>query len=109
MQPTTMGETMDVIEFLERMGQDASLREASGPELETALADAAIDETVRAAILDQDGSQLQALLGKGPLFAVLMPDEDEEEEGDEDEDEEERPSEDRLHAQGADAAPAAIT
>ncbi|TBR36376.1 hypothetical protein EYV96_16210 [Dyella terrae] len=78
------------------MGQDANLRDAAASELEQALDEAQIEQPVRDAIRAQDGEQLQALLGKGPMFAVLMPDEDEDEEGEGEGEDEEGPAEDRL-------------
>jgi hypothetical protein len=79
----------NVIDFLERIGQDAQLRHASADELELALADARVERGLQSVILASDLSQLHALLGKGPLCSIQVPAEEEEEdegegEGDED-------------------------
>jgi hypothetical protein len=71
---------VDVVEFLERMGSDATLREARKDELERALAQAGIEPSARAAILAGDAGELERLLATGALFGILMPDEDEEQE-----------------------------
>ena len=55
----------NVIDFLERAGQDALLRRASHVEVELALANAQIEPELRSAILDRDMSRLEALLGRG--------------------------------------------
>lgn len=89
----------DIIEFLERMGEDARLRGASGAELERALADARLEPQHGAAVLAGDTARLQALLGLGSLMAVQLPaEEEEEEQEDEGDGEEPPPSEQgRLH------------
>jgi hypothetical protein len=75
-----------IIDFLERVGSDAQLRDASLEELEVALTEAEIEAPLRTVILNKDTSELQALLRQMPLFSIqLDPDED----GDEDEDEDE--------------------
>jgi len=57
----------NVIDFLERLGQDADLRHASGSELADALAAARIDGAVRDSILRRDESRgLEALVGAKP-------------------------------------------
>lgn len=78
----------NVIDFLERMGQDAKLRYAVGEEFETALAAADIDPAVRAALVDADRSRLEALLGASANVCCMVqkPDPDEGEGLDEDED-----------------------
>lgn len=73
---------MDVVDFLERMGRDAKLRDARKDELEQALAQAGIEPSLRAAILAGDAGQLERFLATGALFGILMPDEDEEQEDD---------------------------
>jgi len=62
----------DIIEFLEKMGQDAQLRHASREDIAIALAGAPMEPQQRAAMLSGDEEQLRALLGRGPLFAILM-------------------------------------
>ncbi len=74
----------DVIDFLERAGQDALLRRASYVEMELALANAQIEPESRSAILDRDPSRLEAWLGRGPLLCMQFPGKEDEEEGEED-------------------------
>jgi hypothetical protein len=79
----------NVIEFLEKLGQDAQLRGASQEELAEALAKAQVDAPFCSAILAKDASQLQDLLGLRPMFYVQMPAEEEEEEDEGEENDEE--------------------
>ena len=81
----------NVIDLLERMGQDARLRHASQDEVELALAGAQIDPELRAAILAKDQRQLEVLLQQGPLCCMLFPAKEDE---DEDDESEETPSRD---------------
>jgi hypothetical protein len=74
----------DVIDFLERAGQDALLRRASYVEVELALANAQLEPELRTAILDRDPSRLGAWLGRGPLLCMQFPGKEDEEEGEED-------------------------
>lgn len=78
----------NVIDFLERMGQDAKLRYAVGEEFETALAAADIDPAVRAALVDADQSRLEALLGASANVCCMVqrPDEGEGEDLEKDDD-----------------------
>jgi hypothetical protein len=72
----------DVIDFLERMGQDAQWRHASQGEVGLALAGAEIDPELRVAILARDEQGLQALLGQDPFCCLInpaKPDEEQEE------------------------------
>jgi hypothetical protein len=76
-----------IIDFLERMGSEAQLRDASPEELERALSETEIEAPLRTAILNKDTSELQALLRQVPLFGIQSaPDEDEDDDEDEDED-----------------------
>lgn len=80
----------DVIDFLERMGQDSHLRHGSQDEVELALASAEIAPELRVAILARDEQGLQALLGQDPfccLISPAKPDEDEDEEQNEEQEE----------------------
>jgi len=77
----------NVIDFLERMGQDAHLRQGSQDEVELALASAKISPELRTAILARNQTQLEALLGQIPLCAVFFPSKE-----DDDEESEETPS-----------------
>jgi hypothetical protein len=70
----------NVVEFLERMGQDAQLRYASGTELEQAMTQARIEPAVRAALLADDPRRLEALLGAASnvCCAIQAPEEEDE-------------------------------
>jgi len=74
----------DVVEFLERMGQDARLSRTSGNELEHVVASAGLDSILQNAILSKDSSTLEALLGIAVHCAMLAPAEEQEEQEDED-------------------------
>jgi hypothetical protein len=63
----------DVIDFLERMGADAQLRHGTQDELELALTTSEVDQEVRSAILAKDKIRLDALLGQGGLFGMMIP------------------------------------
>ena len=76
----------NVIDFLERLGQDAQLHQASDTELEQALTEAQIDPAIRDAILMRDQRRLESLLGASPNVCCMIytpaREDDEEEEGD---------------------------
>jgi hypothetical protein len=80
----------NVLEFLERVGQDCQLRHAEPAVLAEALARAGIDTGLHQAILDPDSSRLQALLDlPANICCAVHPaheDDDEDEEDEEDED-----------------------
>jgi hypothetical protein len=92
----------NVIDFLQRLGQDATLRHATRTELELALAEAGIDPALREALLGSDQRKLEALLGADTnVCAMIHPDKKEDDEDDEDdfeddEDEDEDEDEDDL-------------
>jgi hypothetical protein len=75
----------NVIDFFERMGQDAQLRHASQSEVELALAREQIDPELQAAILAKDRQKLEALLDGGSVCCALFPGKEEDEDEDEDE------------------------
>ena len=81
----------NVIDFLERFGQDAGLRYASDADIEAALREAGIDPAVRTAIVNCDQRALELLLGADTNVCCVVnaPDQEEEEEEEEDEEEEE--------------------
>lgn len=64
---------LDVIDFLERMGGDARLSQASPDELATALA--AVDATSEqhAALVARDAERLGELLGSKPVCVLVAP------------------------------------
>ena len=70
----------DVIDFLERMGADAQLRHGTQDELELALTSSEVDQEVRSAILAKDKIRLDALLGQGGLFGMMIPAKEDEDE-----------------------------
>lgn len=81
----------NVIDFLERMGQDADLRHASDELLEEALRNSGIEPALRAALLGQDRPALEALLGtESTVCCIVFKEDEEEEEEPEEEDEEEK-------------------
>jgi hypothetical protein len=83
----------NVIDFLERLGQDADLSRASEEMLEEALRNAGIDPALRAALLGEDRRAVEALLGVQSNVCCLVWKEDEEEEEEEEEPEEEEEEE----------------
>jgi hypothetical protein len=71
----------DVIDFLEKWGQDAQLRHATSAELEQELLRAGIEPAERAAILGADRGTLESLLGaRSRVVCGIWAPEDEEEE-----------------------------
>lgn len=79
-----------VIDFLERMGQDARLRRASPGEVELALDGEHLEPRAREAILSGDQSALGELLGRDTLCCMLIP--AEEEDGEKEREDESIPS-----------------
>ena len=79
----------NVIEFLEKLGQDSRLRHATSTEVDQALLRAGIDPAVRAAISGSDWRMLEALVGAthNIFCGINVP--EEQEEDDEEEREEE--------------------
>lgn len=64
----------NVVDFLERMGQDAELRYATGREMEDAMSAACIDPALRAALAAGDQRLLESLLGaKNNVFCAIFP------------------------------------
>jgi hypothetical protein len=72
----------NVIDFLEKWGQDSQLRHATSAEVEQALLRAGIEPAERAAILGADRFMLESLLGARSriVCVVLAPEEEDEEE-----------------------------
>lgn len=64
---------LDVIDFMERMGGDAQLSQASSDELATALADSEVTPEQRAALVARDVQRLGELLGTKPLCVLVAP------------------------------------
>ncbi|MDB6088453.1 MAG: hypothetical protein JWN85_1237 [Gammaproteobacteria bacterium] len=86
----------NVIDFLEKWGQDSQLRHAASAELEQVLLRAGIEPPVRAAILGADRCALESLLGARSriVCAVFAPEQEEVEEEGEDGEEKEDEDED---------------
>ena len=78
----------NVIDFLERFGQDADLRHATDEAVAEALRNAGIEPALQAAVLDKDQRALEALLGADTNVCCMIYKEDEEEETEEEEDDE---------------------
>ncbi|KAA0070650.1 hypothetical protein [Rhodanobacter sp. T12-5] len=73
----------NVINFLERIGQDARLRDTSDSELELALLGEQVNSELREAIFSEDQSQLQVLLGQASFCCAMFPVKEGEEESEE--------------------------
>jgi hypothetical protein len=62
----------DIIEFLERLGRDASLRHAPEAVLEQALRDAQIDPQLHAALMRGDQTEVEAVLGVNNVCCMVF-------------------------------------
>ena len=91
----------NVIDFLERFGRDAELRDASVDAVEEAMRVAGIDPSVRLAIVGKDQSALERLLGADTNVCCMVnaPDKEEEEEEEDDDEEEEEDEEEENSLQ----------
>ncbi len=96
----------NVIDFLEKWGQDSQLRHATGDDLEKALVAAGIEPAVRAAILGADRATLESLLGARSkvVCGIWAPEEEETEEEDEESDEDGEEKEDEEEDGGKEKA-----
>ncbi len=85
---------LDIIDFLERLGQDADLGRASAEEIQDALLAADLPAAAQDVLLSGDRLRLEALVGAPPIVccAVWVPKKEEDEE-EEQETEEEAPKE----------------
>lgn len=79
----------NVIDFLERYGQDAEMRYMSRELMEKALQEAGIDPALKAAILGANTRALESLLDAQSNVCCLVHKEDDEEEEEEGEEEDE--------------------
>lgn len=84
---------LDVLDFLEKMGRDARLRDASQADFERAVADAGLAPELQQALVAGDSRRLDVLLGVRHVCGVMIP-------GKEDEDEEERKDDEDDRRQG---------
>ena len=93
----------NVIDFLERLGQDAGLRHATDEAVSEALRGAGMEPALQAAILGKDQRALEALLGADTNVCCMIYKEDEEEEEteeeEEDEDDEHEPDEEKTKSE----------
>jgi hypothetical protein len=63
----------NVIDFLEMIGQDSNLRNASRSDMTTAMANMQIAPELQAAILSKDQRQLEAVLGASNVCCMMIP------------------------------------
>ncbi|THD10021.1 hypothetical protein [Rhodanobacter lindaniclasticus] len=63
----------NIIDLLEKIGQDARLRHASSDDMDQVLTRAEIDPEVQAAILAKDQSRLEDLLAASNVCLALIP------------------------------------
>lgn len=63
----------DIIDFMERMGGDAQLSQASTDELAWALSAADISPELQSAVLAKDAQELGVLLGTKPVCVLVAP------------------------------------
>ncbi|MDW2982368.1 MAG: hypothetical protein WBG81_04645 [Rhodanobacter sp.] len=63
----------NIIDFLETIGQNASLRYASAKEVQHVLADMQVDPEIREAVLAKDQQRLTALVGAQNVCCLLIP------------------------------------
>jgi len=61
----------DIIEFLDRLGRDASLRRAPAEVLEQALREAQIDPQLRAALMRGDQAEVEAVLDVNNVCCMI--------------------------------------
>ena len=89
---TKESDVSNVIDFLERIGKDATLRDAAAVDLERVLSTAVLEPAARAALLTGDRRELEATLGLNGNVCCLVhaPDDDD----DEPEEPEDEPDED---------------
>ncbi len=89
----------NVIDFIEQLGRDAQWRHASGAAVEAAMIEAGFAPSVREAVLGEDPSALELLVGARPIICCLInhpaeEESEEEEEDDTDDEQEDEPEED---------------
>jgi hypothetical protein len=86
----------NVIDVIEQWGRDAQWRHASDEARDAALIQAGFEPAVRAAILGEDRSLLESVMGATANICCLVnhPEEEEQEEKEDDESEDEGESED---------------
>lgn len=63
----------DIIDFMERMGGDAQLSQASNDELAVALSTTDVTPELQSAVLAGDAQRVGALLGTKPVCMLVAP------------------------------------
>lgn len=63
----------DVVDFMEKMGGDAQLSQASDGELAEALAATDISSELQSVVLAKNAQHLEALLGAKPVCVLVAP------------------------------------
>lgn len=63
----------DIIDFMERMGGDAQLSQASNDELAVALSTTDVTPELQCAVLARDAQKLGALVGVKPACVLIAP------------------------------------
>lgn len=63
----------NIINFLEAIGQNASLRYASTGEMQHMLANSELDQDIKQAVLAKDQQRLTALVGAQNVCCLLVP------------------------------------
>ena len=103
LEPAELAPVSAIIEFLERMGRDASLRGAAATEIQDALIQAGLPSDLWTVISNPEPGELESLVGARANVCCLIysPDkedeeEEEEEEPPEEEDEEEEVKDDKV-------------
>jgi hypothetical protein len=104
-----MSEMGNVIDFLARLGGDASLRDASDETLAAMASESGLGGALGAAMLARDTDSLRTLLGQGIFFSTQMGDpqrekEDPDDDKDDDDDEDDE-GDNPLSHHGPDAPP----
>lgn len=64
---------LDVIDFMERMGGDAQLSQASPEELGEVLSATGFSPEVQSAVISRNARQLNTLLGTNPACVLIAP------------------------------------
>jgi len=72
----------NIIEFLEKIGQDSRLRNAAGLELQAAMSQAGIDPAVHAALAGADRHSLEAHVGATTNVCCMVHAAEDDSEGD---------------------------
>jgi hypothetical protein len=78
----------NLIDFLERLGQDAQLRSANDEQMDEALRNAGLEPSLREVIFGEDRQTLEVLLDADANVCCMVYKEDEEEEEEPEEEEE---------------------